>query len=48
MSEEKTPKEAVHELPEAIVSTRKYQISIVWFVPLVAMLIGGWLVYKTL
>lgn len=37
-----------HELPEAVVSARKHQISIVWFVPLIAVLIGGWLVYKTL
>ena len=48
MSEEETRKEAIHELPEAVVSTRRHQISIVWFVPLVALLIGGWLVYKTL
>ena len=48
MSEEKTRNEEIHELPEAVVSKRKHQISIVWFVPLVALLIGGWLVYKTL
>jgi len=47
MSEEKTRQEESHELPEAMVSTRRHQISIVWFVPLVALLIGGWLVYKT-
>jgi paraquat-inducible protein B len=48
MSEEKTRKEAHHELPEAVVTRRKHQISIVWFVPLVALLIGGWLVYKAM
>ena len=48
MSEEQTRKEQIHELPEAVVSKRKYQISIVWFVPLIALLIGGWLVYKAL
>ncbi|MCG6945887.1 MAG: MlaD family protein [Deltaproteobacteria bacterium] len=33
--------------PEAIVKTRKgFSFSIVWLVPLVAVLIGGWLVYK--
>jgi paraquat-inducible protein B len=48
MSEEQTRKEQSHELPEAVVSKRKYQISIVWFVPLIALLIGGWLVYKAL
>ncbi len=48
MSEEQTRQEAIHELPEAVVSIRRHQISIVWFVPLVALLIGGWLVFKTL
>jgi len=48
MSEEKASIAEVHELPEAIVSIHRRQISIVWFVPLVALLIGGWLVYKTL
>jgi len=47
MSEEESRKEAIHELPEAVVSARRRQISIVWIVPLVALLIGGWLVYKT-
>jgi len=48
VSEENSPVEEEHELPEAVVSGRKHQISIVWFVPLIAVLIGGWLVYKTL
>jgi paraquat-inducible protein B len=48
MSEENPPVEEDHELPEAVVSARKHQISLVWFVPLIAVLIGGWLVYKTL
>ena len=47
MSEEETQKEDIHKLPEAVVSTRRRQISIVWIVPLVALLIGAWLVYKT-
>jgi paraquat-inducible protein B len=46
MSEEETRSNEVHELPEAVVSTRRRQISIVWVVPLVALLIGAWLVYK--
>lgn len=46
MSEEKTRKDEINELPEAVVSTRRRQISIVWVVPLVALLIGAWLVYK--
>jgi paraquat-inducible protein B len=48
MSEEETRKEDVHELPEAVVSRRKHQISIVWIVPLVALVIGGWLIYKAI
>ena len=48
MSEKETRKNEIHALPEAVVSTRRRQISIVWIVPLVALLIGVWLVYKTL
>jgi paraquat-inducible protein B len=33
------------ELPEAIVA-RRSRISLVWLVPVVALLIGGWLAYK--
>ena len=48
MAEKPTRNQEIHELPEAVVSKRKHQISIVWFVPLVALVIGGWLVYKAL
>ena len=34
-------------IPEAVVETRK-SFSMVWFIPLVAILIGAWLVYKAL
>ena len=35
--------------PDAIVKTKKgFSFSIVWLVPIVAALIGGWLVYKAL
>jgi paraquat-inducible protein B len=47
MSEEKTSQDERSEVPEAVISTSKRQISIVWIVPLVAILIGAWLVYKT-
>ena len=47
MSEEETSKDQENDIPEAVVSTRKSQISIVWIVPLVALIIGAWLVYKT-
>jgi len=46
MSEEKARSSENNELPEAVVSTRRRSISIVWVVPLVALLIGAWLVYK--
>ena len=45
MSEQKKEKPELQELPEAVVQ-RKRQISIVWLVPIVAILIGGWLAYK--
>jgi paraquat-inducible protein B len=34
------------DLPEALVAA-KSRLSIVWLIPLVALLIGGWLAYKT-
>jgi paraquat-inducible protein B len=37
----------LESLPQAVVQ-RKKQISIVWLVPVVAILIGGWLAYKGL
>jgi paraquat-inducible protein B len=36
------------DVPEAVLRKTKRQISIVWIVPVVAALIGGWLVYKAL
>ena len=35
-------------MPEADIRTQKRRISIVWLVPLVALAIGGWLVYKAI
>ena len=34
------------ELPEPVIRSGKRQVSIVWLVPVVALLIGGWLIYK--
>ena len=50
MSESKKEQSDLNDVPEAKVRSRKrhISISIVWLVPLVALLIGGWLVYKTL
>src|SRR5512145_2035942 len=45
MSEPIAPDET---LPHAAVSRRKRRFSLVWVVPIVAALIGGWLVVKAL
>ena len=47
MSEQNSTETETQEIPQAMVQTRR-QISIVWLVPLVAILIGGWLAYKGL
>jgi paraquat-inducible protein B len=44
-----TPREPdASELPEPVIRSGKRQISIVWLVPVVAILIGGWLIYKAI
>jgi len=50
MSNSKKDVPDLNDVPEAEVRTRKrhISISIVWLVPLVAVLIGGWLVFKAL
>ena len=50
MSDAKKDVPGLNEVPEAQVRSRKrhFSISIVWLVPLVAVLIGGWLVFKAL
>jgi paraquat-inducible protein B len=47
MSQENSNAPDLESLPQAVVQ-RKKQISIVWLVPVVAILIGGWLAYKGL
>ncbi|MGD9046152.1 MAG: MlaD family protein [Desulfobacterales bacterium] len=47
MSAENSKENETQDFPEAVVQTRR-QISIVWLVPIVAILIGGWLAYKGL
>jgi paraquat-inducible protein B len=47
MSEQNSTETESQEIPQALVQTRR-QISIVWLVPIVAILIGGWLAYKGL
>ena len=45
MTQESSHHETPAAIPQAVVKQKK-SFSIVWFVPLVAILIGGWLVYK--
>lgn len=46
MSNSKNDKPELKGAPEPEFRARKRRISIVWLVPLVALVIGGWLVYK--
>ncbi len=49
MNEENSDSITPASTPEAIVKTKKgFSFSIVWLVPVVAALIGGWLVYKAI
>jgi paraquat-inducible protein B len=48
MSNSKKDKPELKGLPDPEFRTKKRRISIVWLVPLVALAIGGWLVYKAL
>ena len=47
MAEQNTSESRFKDAPEAVVKVRK-QFSIVWVVPLVALLIGGWLAFKAI
>jgi paraquat-inducible protein B len=46
MNEQNGNESGLQDAPQAVVQTRKRHISIVWLVPIVAVLIGGWLAYK--
>lgn len=46
MNEQSLNEKQANELPAAIVQTRS-GISIVWLIPLIALLVGAWLAYKT-
>jgi paraquat-inducible protein B len=48
MTNSKQDRSALKGLPDPELRTKKRRISIVWLVPLVALAIGGWLVYKAL
>jgi len=47
MSAENNNETEFQDLPEAVVQSKR-QLSIVWLIPVIAMLIGGWLAYKGL
>jgi paraquat-inducible protein B len=48
MSNSKSDSPELKGLPEPEVRTKKQRISIVWLVPLIALAVGGWLVYKAI
>ena len=47
MSEQNRSESNFNDVPEAVVHSKKH-FSIVWLVPVVALLIGGWLAYKAI
>lgn len=42
------PPEISEVIPEALIEEKKNRFSIVWLLPLVALIIGGWLVWKSM
>ena len=48
MSNSKSDSPELKGLPKPEVRTKKQRISIVWLVPLIALAVGGWLVYKAI
>jgi paraquat-inducible protein B len=47
MSEENSEKTFAEQAPEAVVQTKR-SFSIIWVVPIIALLIGGWLTFKAM
>ncbi|MGD8936242.1 MAG: MlaD family protein [Thiogranum sp.] len=39
--------DSLDQLPEAVVDEERKGLPIVWLLPIVALLVGGWLIYKT-
>ena len=39
--------DSLDQLPEAVVDEGRKGLPIVWLLPIVALLVGGWLIYKT-
>lgn len=48
MSDERKERSELKGLPEPELRQKKRGISIVWLVPLLALAVGGWLVYKAI
>jgi paraquat-inducible protein B len=48
MDEKDLLKNSSPDIPNALISTHKRSISIVWIIPIVALVIGGWLIFKTI
>jgi len=48
MSNSKKDRPDIKNLPEPEFRKKKHRISIVWLVPLLALAVGGWLVYKAI
>ncbi|MEW5909524.1 MAG: MlaD family protein [Thermodesulfobacteriota bacterium] len=47
--DEKIPvEEDPSEVPDALVFDRNRSISIVWIIPIIALVVGGWLIYKAI
>ncbi len=42
------PEPDAPEFSAPVVKARKHQLSLIWLVPVIAALIGGWLIYKTI
>ena len=47
MSEGNSEKKLAEQAPEAVVQTKR-SFSIIWVVPIIALLIGGWLTFKAM
>jgi len=39
--------DSIDQLPEAVVDTEHKGFPVVWLLPIVALAVGGWLLYKT-
>ena len=39
--------DALNQLPEAVVDEERKGFSMVWLLPVIALVVGGWLIYKT-